>query len=100
MTVFAHGTELDFPGSFFEDAIEALENAQGRSRVLQIKLKAHSMAELAKRICDPALNAEANMVVRLAVERLTVLPEDEAEARRNGIELRTSGNCKTQGKFR
>ncbi len=86
MTIVADGVELDLPGTFFEDAIEALENAQGRARVLHIKDKAHAMAELAKRICDPALNAAANMIARLAVERLAAMPEGQGQARRNGVE--------------
>jgi hypothetical protein len=72
------------------DAIEALETAQGRDRVLEIKFKAQSMAELAKHVCGPALTAEANMIARLANERLTAMPEGEVRDRRIDLEHRVS----------
>ena len=84
------GVQLDSPGTFFEDAIEALEIAQGRARVLEIRFKAETMVELAKRVCDPALSAEANMIARLANERLTEMPDGEARDQRIDLEQRVS----------
>jgi hypothetical protein len=52
MTNTVQGIQLDLPGTFFEDAMEALEMAEGRARVLEIKSKAHTMVELARRVCD------------------------------------------------
>ena len=82
------GVQLDSPGTFFEDAMEALEIAQGRARVLEIKSKAHSMAELARRVCDSALTAEANMIARLAYEKLTGMRDGEVQDRSIDLELR------------
>jgi microcystin degradation protein MlrC len=82
------GVQLDSPGTFFEDAMEALEIAQGRARVLEIKSKAHSMAELARRVCDSALTAEANMIARLANEKLTGMRDGEVQDRSIDLELR------------
>jgi hypothetical protein len=82
------GVQLDSPGTFFEDAMEALEIAQGRARVLEIKSKAHSMAELARRVCDSALTAEANMIARLANEKLTGMRDSEVQDRSIDLELR------------
>jgi hypothetical protein len=90
MTNTAQGVQLDLPGTFFEDAMEALEMAEGRARVLEIKSKAHTMAELARRVCDSALSAEANMIARLANERLTGMPEGEVQDRSINLELRLS----------
>jgi hypothetical protein len=88
MTNTVQGVQLDLPGTFFEDAMGALEIAQGRARVLEIKSKAHSMAELARRVCDSALTAEANMIARLANEKLTGMPEGEVQDRSINLELR------------
>jgi hypothetical protein len=90
MTNTAQGIQLDLPDTFFEDAIEALEMAEGRTRVLEIKSNAHTMAELAKRVCDSALSAEANMIARLANERLTGMPEGEVQDHSINLELRLS----------
>lgn len=66
--------DLDAPSTFFEDAIEALENAQASWRVEEIRAKAQNMSGLAMRLCDRALHAEAEMIARLAAERLAALP--------------------------
>ncbi len=66
--------DLDAPGTFFEDAIEALENAEAAWRVREIEIKAHFMATLAKRLCDLALHAEAKKIACLAREKRALLP--------------------------
>lgn len=71
--------DLDFPSTFFEDAIEALENSETQPRLREIEIKAHFMAALADRISDPALHAEADKIARLAREKMTLLPPDEPE---------------------
>jgi hypothetical protein len=88
MTNTVQGVQLDLPGTFFEDAMEALEIAQGRARVLEIKSKAHSMAELARRVCDSALTAEANMIARLANEKLAGMRDGEVQDRGINPEVR------------
>jgi hypothetical protein len=69
--------DLDFPSTFFEDAIEALENTETQPRLREIEIKAHFMAALADRISDPALHAEADKIARLAREKMTLLQPDE-----------------------
>jgi hypothetical protein len=44
--------------------------------VREIEIKAHFMAALAKRLCDPALHAEADKIARLAREKMSLLPPD------------------------
>ena len=70
--------------------MEALEIAQGRARVLEIKSKAHSMAELARRVCNSALTAEANMIARLANEKLAGMRDGEVQDRGINLEVRLS----------
>ncbi len=65
--------DLDAPSTFFEDAIEALENTETRPRLREIEIKAHFMAALAKRLCDVALHAEAEKIVCLAREKMSTL---------------------------
>jgi hypothetical protein len=69
--------EFDFPNTFFEDAIEALENAETRPRLREIEIKAHFMAALAERVCDTALHAEAQKIARLVREKMTILPSND-----------------------
>jgi hypothetical protein len=75
----AQPADLDFPSTFFEDAIEALENTETHRRLREIEIKAHFMAALADRISDPALHAEADKIARLAREKMTLLPPDESK---------------------
>jgi hypothetical protein len=70
---------LDFPSTFFEDAIEALENTETQARVREIEIKAHFMAALAERISDAALHAEAEKIARLAREKMALLRPDESK---------------------
>jgi hypothetical protein len=65
---------LEVPGTFFEGAIEAVENSDTSSGIQQIQIKASRMAALANRLRDPALRAEADMIARLAAEKLSLLP--------------------------
>ncbi|HEY0147205.1 MAG: hypothetical protein WDN29_14960 [Methylovirgula sp.] len=85
--------DLESTVHFFENALHALENAQTRGRVIQIKFKADAMAMLAKRLSDSALHAEANMVSRITMERLLDFPEDETRPVANGSGNRVSVFC-------
>jgi hypothetical protein len=84
--------DLDFPSSFFEDAIEALENTETQPRLREIEIKAHFMAALAERICDSAVHAEAEKIARLAREKMTLLPPDE---KKSGAATPTVGLLRT-----
>jgi hypothetical protein len=70
--------DLESTTHFFENALHALENAQSRGRLIQIKFKADAMSSLAKRLSDVALHAEANGLI--AAERLLDFPESETQS--------------------
>jgi hypothetical protein len=82
--------DLESTTHFFENGLHALENAQSRGRLIQIKFKADAMASLAKRLSDVALRAEANMIGRIAAERLLDFPESETQSVAKGPGHRVS----------
>jgi hypothetical protein len=92
MTIGARD-DLESTIHFFENALLALENAQSRGRIVQIKFKADAMASLAKRLSDRALHAEADMIGRIAIERLLDFPEADTQSEANGTGPRVSVFC-------
>jgi hypothetical protein len=88
-----HRANLDFPSTFFEDAIEAIEDTQTQTRLREIETKAEFMIALADRVCDRILHAEADKVARLAREKMAAMPPETAlksdAARRTTDLLRT-----------